>query len=94
MNSILEKLKGGYYFFEDKYYALLDRIDTKVPVYKIIDPIDKIFPSFVLLLIIIAALVIFLLLPVISAIRAWVLFWRLEAVSLVVFLFFEQYFYS
>ena len=66
MNSILEKLKGGYYFFEDKYYALLDRIDTKVPVYKIIDPIDKIFPSFVLLLIIIAALVIFLLLPVIS----------------------------
>ncbi|PIU21507.1 MAG: hypothetical protein COT15_02080, partial [Candidatus Diapherotrites archaeon CG08_land_8_20_14_0_20_34_12] len=41
-------LKGFYYLFEDKYYEILDAINEKVPIYKIIDPIDKILPSFIL----------------------------------------------
>lgn len=46
--ELMEKLKNFYYFFEDKYYEILDKINEKVPVYKLIDPIDKIFPSFIL----------------------------------------------
>lgn len=41
-------LKNLYYFFEDRYYGVLDKINKKIPVYKVIDPIDKVFPSFVL----------------------------------------------
>ncbi len=39
-----------YHALEDKWYELLDKIDAHVPIYKVIDPIDKIFPSFVLFL--------------------------------------------
>ncbi|MEM4662794.1 MAG: PKD domain-containing protein [Candidatus Diapherotrites archaeon] len=48
--SIKEKIKSVYYFFEDRYYGVLDQINKVIPVYKVIDPIDKRFPSFVLLL--------------------------------------------
>jgi hypothetical protein len=41
-----------YTSLEDKWYALLDKIDSKLPVYKIIDPIDRIVPSFLVFLII------------------------------------------
>ncbi|MBU2476514.1 hypothetical protein KKG83_03520, partial [Candidatus Micrarchaeota archaeon] len=50
-------LSGIYYFFEDGYYGLMDKINSKIPVYKVIDPIDKIFPSFILLSLIILALI-------------------------------------
>jgi len=46
-------LRGAYYALEDKYYAVLDRIQKAVPVYSVVDPIDKIIPSFVLLIIIV-----------------------------------------
>src|SRR3989338_470732 len=37
-----------YYKIEDKYYAFLDMLNQYVPVYKVIDPIDKVFPSLIL----------------------------------------------
>ncbi len=49
---MLEVLKSVYYNFEDKYYEFLDWASGYVPVYKIIDPIDRIFPSFILFIII------------------------------------------
>lgn len=55
--GIIDRLKGVYYFFEDKYYALLDKIDPVIPVYKIVDPIDKVFPSFILFILLIILLV-------------------------------------
>ncbi|MFH1234469.1 MAG: PKD domain-containing protein [Candidatus Diapherotrites archaeon] len=42
----LESLKKFYYGIEDKYYSLLDKINRFVPVYKLVDPIDKALPSF------------------------------------------------
>ncbi len=47
-------LNDLYYSWEDKWYGLLDKIDEKVPVYKVIEPIDKIAPSFALLLALVA----------------------------------------
>jgi hypothetical protein len=58
-----EGIKGIYYFFEDRYYKVLDKINRVIPIYKIIDPIDKVFPSFVLFLIVVLLLIIFLILP-------------------------------
>ncbi len=54
MGNPLEKIVGyfkkGYYFLEDRYYHILDKINQHIPVYKITDPIDKIVPSFALLI--------------------------------------------
>ncbi|MFH1255679.1 MAG: hypothetical protein V1494_00130 [Candidatus Diapherotrites archaeon] len=50
-------LKDFYYSLEDKYYALLDKIDSHLPVYKVVDPIDKVVPSFALALVVIALIV-------------------------------------
>ena len=60
-NNFIEFLKGIYYYFEDKWYNLLDKIDTKIPIYKIIDPIDKVIPSFVLFLLLVLFILVFLL---------------------------------
>jgi hypothetical protein len=76
-SEILEKFKRpiqGFYWairdiyfkLEDKYYDLLDRINEKIPIYRIIDPIDRIMPSFLLFLIIIVLLVFVLLFMLIS----------------------------
>jgi len=54
--GLFEPIKGVYYFFEDKWYGFLDVIAKKIPVYKIIDPIDRIIPSFLLFLFIILVL--------------------------------------
>lgn len=43
LKELYGKLEGGW-------YNLLDKINTAVPVYKIIDPIDKVVPSFALVL--------------------------------------------
>ena len=51
--GIIDGIKGVYYSLEDRYYAALDRVNEAVPVYKIIDPIDRVIPSFVLFLLII-----------------------------------------
>ena len=52
-------LKKAYFFFEDRYYAVLDQINKVVPIYKLVDPIDKAVPSFPLLIGIIAAVIVF-----------------------------------
>ncbi|MDP2974284.1 MAG: hypothetical protein Q8N60_04490, partial [Candidatus Diapherotrites archaeon] len=57
--NIVDAFKRGYYALEDRYYAVLDKINQYVPIYKIIDPIDKAFPSFILFIILIACLIIF-----------------------------------
>ncbi|MDD4250827.1 MAG: hypothetical protein PHX27_01390 [Candidatus ainarchaeum sp.] len=58
-DNIIQKIKNTYYFFEDKWYNTLDKIDPKIPVYKVIDPIDDVMPSFILFLL--TALLIFIL---------------------------------
>src|SRR3989338_2552802 len=53
-DEIVQKVKDIYYKWEDKYYDFLDQLEgQKIPVYKVVDPIDKVFPSFLLLLILI-----------------------------------------
>ena len=47
--DFVQILKGIYYNAEDKWYDFLDFLDHKqIPVYKIIDPIDRVVPSFLL----------------------------------------------
>ncbi|MBI4209997.1 MAG: hypothetical protein HY544_00625 [Candidatus Diapherotrites archaeon] len=52
MAGLADSLGGLYYSLEDRYYEILDGLEENVPVYKVIDPIDKVFPSFILLLIV------------------------------------------
>ena len=59
--GIMETLSDIYYKLEDKYYDFLDKLNEKIPVYKVIDPIDRIFPSFMLLMLIILILLLLLL---------------------------------
>jgi len=49
---------GIYSTLEDKWYDFLDKINEKIPIYKIIDPIDKVVPSFLLFLALILLLII------------------------------------
>ncbi|MFA5763680.1 MAG: carboxypeptidase-like regulatory domain-containing protein [archaeon] len=49
-DKLTSKVKNTYYYFEDKWYATLDKIQPKIPVYKIIDPVDEVIPSFILFL--------------------------------------------
>ena len=58
--QIVGALKKAYFFFEDKYYGVLDKIDKYVPVYKVLDPIDKVFPSFILFVSLMVCLLILL----------------------------------
>jgi hypothetical protein len=59
-----ESLKEIYYSWEEKWYDLLDKIDTHLPIYKIIDPIDQVFPSFALFLILFFILILLLTLGI------------------------------
>ncbi|MCR4368451.1 MAG: carboxypeptidase regulatory-like domain-containing protein, partial [archaeon] len=56
LQSIIDPIKKFYFSLEDKYYAVLDELDKSIPVYKVVDPIDKIFPSFILLIILVLLL--------------------------------------
>lgn len=56
-NKIGLFFKKTYFFFEDRYYDLMDKIDKVVPINKLVDKIDKKFPSFILFLIFIFALI-------------------------------------
>ena len=64
MAGLVGQLKGFYYFFEDRYYRVLDRIDGYVPVYRLIDPIDGHVPSFALALAMAFVFLFFLLIVV------------------------------
>ena len=48
-----EKLKDIYFSMEEKWYDTLDKIDEHIPIYKIVDPIDRVVPSFALFLILV-----------------------------------------
>jgi hypothetical protein len=45
-----------YYWLEDKWYSLLEKIDTKVPVLWITDKIDSVIPSFALFILLLIVL--------------------------------------
>jgi len=49
-NNIMDSIKSFYFSLEDKYYSLMDKLNEKIPVYKVIDPIDKVVPSFLVLI--------------------------------------------
>lgn len=49
-NAILGTFSNWYYAAEDRYYNFLDGLSTKIPIYNLIDPIDRVFPSFILVL--------------------------------------------
>ncbi|MDD4250956.1 MAG: hypothetical protein PHX27_02075, partial [Candidatus ainarchaeum sp.] len=53
-------VKDFYLNLEEKWYSIWERIDSKIPVYGIIDRIDSIIPSFALFLLIILFLIFFL----------------------------------
>ncbi len=55
--SIVDSFKSGYFALEDKYYAVLDKINQYVPIYKVIDPIDRVVPSFLLFILLIVCLI-------------------------------------
>lgn len=50
-------LKDFYYGLEDGYYGLLDKLDERIPVYAVVDPIDKIVPSFLVILVLMVAVI-------------------------------------
>jgi len=54
--GLLDSVKGVYQSAEDLYYDVLDGVNETVPVYSVIDPIDKVFPSFALFIIAILVL--------------------------------------
>ena len=59
-----EKLKDIHFKGEEKWYNTLDKIDSHVPIYSVVDRIDEIVPSFALLIVL---AIILLLLVGISA---------------------------
>ncbi len=62
LSEMMEKPREIYFNLEDKWYALIDRVDEKVPIHGIVDKVDRIVPSFALFLLI--AILILLLLAV------------------------------
>jgi hypothetical protein len=56
-----ETLKETYFNLEEKWYNALDKIDEHIPVYKVVDKIDNVVPSFALLLILIFILILLLI---------------------------------
>ena len=63
LEGIVEKLRETYFKVEDKWYQLIDKIDSKVPVHGFIDRVDNVFPSFALFLIIIILLAAIFIIP-------------------------------
>jgi len=59
--SFIDKIKtffvAIYFFFEDIYYSIMDKINKVVPIHKITDKIDDFVPSFVIFILIVALLV-------------------------------------
>lgn len=51
-------IRETYHQFEDGWYNFLDAVDTKIPVYAVVDPIERVVPTFAVLLGIIAVLLV------------------------------------
>jgi hypothetical protein len=48
-SGVMKAVSDTYYALEDKYYAFLDRLSgAGIPVYSVVDPIDRVFPSLIL----------------------------------------------
>ncbi|RLG70860.1 MAG: hypothetical protein DRO04_01010, partial [Candidatus Iainarchaeum archaeon] len=59
--GLKEAILEFYYFFEDKYYDIIDAIGEKFPpLLNIVDSIDRVFPSFLLFLLIFFGIIGFL----------------------------------
>ncbi|MFH1697388.1 MAG: carboxypeptidase-like regulatory domain-containing protein, partial [Candidatus Diapherotrites archaeon] len=56
LEGLKEKIMGIYSSAEDAYYNFLDKIDEHIPIYKLIDPIDRVIPSFILFILFILLL--------------------------------------
>lgn len=57
LSYIVIFLKKFYYFFEDFYYSIIDKISKVIPINKLTDKIDNYFPSFILFLIVFFGLI-------------------------------------
>jgi hypothetical protein len=55
-----DKVKDIYFSAEEKWYGMLDKLDEHVPVYKVVDKVDQVVPSFALFIIIIIILLLLL----------------------------------
>jgi hypothetical protein len=64
--GFVDKIKDVYYSGEEKWYRFWDKVDSKIPVYKIIDPIDSVAPTFAIFLILLFILIIFLLINLVN----------------------------
>jgi hypothetical protein len=61
-------LRDFYYSMENKYYGLLDKLDKSgIKVYKVVDKIDKVIPSFVLVIILFGLILAGIILGIIFA---------------------------
>ncbi|MEK6958518.1 MAG: hypothetical protein AABW59_00570 [archaeon] len=50
---VLQFVKDIYFSLEEKWYALIDKINKHVPIYGIVDAVDSVVPSFALFLLLI-----------------------------------------
>ena len=53
--GIGQNLKDFYVSLEDGYYSVLDKVSNTLPVYTVVDPVDRVFPSFLLLILLVIA---------------------------------------
>ncbi len=60
VDRLVDPIKSAYYWAEDLYYAFLDWLNQYVPVYALTDPIDRVVPSFVLLIVLFILGILFL----------------------------------
>ncbi|MDO8428940.1 MAG: hypothetical protein Q7S92_07065, partial [Candidatus Diapherotrites archaeon] len=63
---VFEALKEFYFKLEEKWYGFLDKIDARIPIYKVIEPIDRVVPSFAVFLVLILILGVFLIASVLG----------------------------
>jgi len=63
--------KRIYFFFEDNYYKMVDGVSKVIPLNKLTDKIDKVFPSFILFLLILALLIYLILSGSLSFSKTW-----------------------
>lgn len=61
-------LNDIYYNFEEKWYKFVDKVDEKIPVYGLVEKIDSIVPSFLIIIILFA---IILLMIIFNAFNLW-----------------------
>src|SRR3989344_2767047 len=56
---MLDSLKDAYYSLEEKWYGFLDKIESRVHVYGVIDKVDQVIPSFILFILIVLLIIIY-----------------------------------